>query len=82
MSLFLQGHSLWTIHSTLLFNQMASSYAGARVQDITMLLRTVLRQLPEADAVVVHVGSNDMRRASSELLKLDFKELILALKDK
>jgi hypothetical protein len=48
---------------------------GARVQDITRLLPTVLRQLLGADTVVVHVGSNDIRRASLELLKMDFKEL-------
>jgi hypothetical protein len=37
--------------------------------------------MPGADTVVVHVGSNDIKRASSEHLKVDFKELILALKD-
>ena len=56
-------------------------YPGAQVQDITRLLPTVLPQMPGADTVVVHVGSNDIRRASSEHLKMDFKELILALKD-
>ena len=56
-------------------------YPGARVKDITMLLLTILRQLPGTDAVVVHVGSNDIRRNSSEILKIDFKELILALND-
>jgi hypothetical protein len=37
--------------------------------------------MPGGEAVVVHLGSNYIRRASSELLKTDFKELILALKD-
>jgi hypothetical protein len=31
------------------------------------------RQMPGADTVVVHVGSNYIRRASSEHLKIDFK---------
>jgi hypothetical protein len=52
-----------------------------RVQDITRLSHTILRQLLGADAVVVHVGLNGIRRASLELLKMDFEELILALKD-
>jgi hypothetical protein len=43
-------------------------YPGARVQDIRSLLPTVLPQMPGADTVVVHVGSNDIRRASSELI--------------
>ena len=47
-------------------------YSGARVQDITGLLPTVLRQILGADAVIVHVGSNDIRKASSELLKMYF----------
>jgi hypothetical protein len=34
-------------------------YPGARVQDITRLLPTVLPQMPGADTVVVHVGSKD-----------------------
>ena len=37
--------------------------------------------MPGVDSVVVHVGSNNIRRASSEHLKFAFKELILALKD-
>jgi hypothetical protein len=37
--------------------------------------------MPGADAVVVRVGSNDIRRPSLELLKMYFKELILALED-
>ena len=45
------------------------------------MLPTVLPQMLGADSAVVHVGSNDIRRASSEHLKMDFKELILALKD-
>jgi hypothetical protein len=36
--------------------------------------------MPGADTVVVHVGSNDIRRASLEHLKMDLKELTLALK--
>jgi hypothetical protein len=32
-------------------------------------------------AAIVHVGSNDIRRANSKLLKLDLKELIRTLKD-
>ena len=55
-------------------------YPGARVQNTTRLLPTVLPQMPGADTVVVHVGSNDIRRASLEYLKIDFKELILAFK--
>jgi hypothetical protein len=47
-------------------------YPGPRVQDITRLLPTVITQIPGADTVVVHVGSNDNRRASSEHLKIDF----------
>jgi hypothetical protein len=54
-------------------------YPGARVQDITKQLLTFLRQMPGAGTVVVHVGSNDIRRASSEHLKIYFKELIFVL---
>jgi hypothetical protein len=57
-------------------------YPGAWAQDITRMLPTLLPQMLGADTVALHVGSNDIRRASSEHLKIDFKELILALKDK
>jgi hypothetical protein len=40
-------------------------YPGARIQDKTRLLPTVLPQMPGADTVVIHVGSNNNRRASS-----------------
>ena len=64
-------------------NKAASdcSTTGARVQDITRLPQTVLPQMPGADTVIVHVGSNYIRRASSEHLKMDFNEQILALKE-
>jgi lysophospholipase L1-like esterase len=42
---------------------------------------TVLPTMPGTDTVVVHVGSNDIRRASSEHLKIDLKKVILALRD-
>lgn len=47
---------------------------GAWVQDMTRLLPTVLHQNTGAVAVIVHVGSHDIRVTSSERLKQDFKE--------
>jgi hypothetical protein len=38
-------------------------------------------QSPGADTVMVHVGSNDIMKGSSEQLKIDFKELIGSLLD-
>ena len=46
---------------------------GAQEQDKTRLLPNVLPQMSVADTVVVHVGSIDISRASSEHLKMDIK---------
>ena len=58
-------------------------YPGARVQDITQLLPPILHKLYRGlkRLYVVHVGSNDIGLASSEMLKRDFKVLIKTLKD-
>ena len=40
-----------------------------------------VRQSPGADTVMVHVGSNDIMKGSSEQPKMDFKELIGSLLD-
>jgi hypothetical protein len=53
----------------------------AKVQNITRLLSKAVSQSLGADTVIVHVGSKDIIKGSSEQLKMDFKELIGSLLD-
>uniref|UniRef100_A0A674BQH6 SGNH hydrolase-type esterase domain-containing protein n=1 Tax=Salmo trutta TaxID=8032 RepID=A0A674BQH6_SALTR len=56
-------------------------FPEAKVQDINRLLPKAVRQSPGADTAVVHLGSNDIMKGSSEKLKMDFKEMIGSLLD-
>ncbi|KAL2091709.1 hypothetical protein ACEWY4_011507 [Coilia grayii] len=49
---------------------------GARVEDIQTRVPKVVEQHPTASAIVVHVGSNDIRLQQSEKRKSDFTSLI------
>ena len=49
---------------------------GARVEDVQTRVPEVVEQHPTASAIVVHVGSNDIRLQQSEKLKSDFTSLI------
>ena len=45
---------------------------GATVASLTDMVRDVTLSFPDADQLVIHVGSNDVARQQSELLKRDF----------
>lgn len=49
---------------------------GATVKDMTGFFHYVLHQQPGVAAVVVHEGSNYIKKGKSELMKHDFIELI------
>jgi hypothetical protein len=51
-------------------------YPGAKVKYFTTLLPEAISQNTQTDTVIVHVGFNDTKLASSELLKSDSMELI------
>lgn len=55
-------------------------YPGAKVKDITTPLPEAISQNPQMATVTVHVGFNDTKLASSELLKRYLMELIARLK--
>lgn len=64
------------------FNAVTHCLPGATVRVILGKLPGLLQSLPPSvTQVVVHVGSNDSTRLASELIKTDFKDLFMFLKN-
>ena len=55
-------------------------FPGATVQTITDKVPDIIKSYPEVDRVVIHVGTNDIQKQQSELLKRDFISLFNVLK--
>ncbi|KAK0132998.1 hypothetical protein N1851_031636 [Merluccius polli] len=56
-------------------------FPGGTVNDITEKVRNVLEAHPSVNTMVVHVGTNDIPRQQSEILKHDFIQLLNILKE-
>lgn len=54
-------------------------FPGLRVQEIVSKIPGIIRDHSHLERLVVHVGTNDIRNQQSELLKLDFIELLKVL---
>lgn len=61
-------------------NTRTLCFPGVKIHDILVMFPTIQKQLPEADSLVIHVGSNYIEQGSSECLKQDFMDLIGAAK--
>lgn len=55
-------------------------FPGATVAVITEKIQEVMTSFPAADSLIVHAGTNDVRKQQSELLKRDFIQLFGVLK--
>lgn len=55
-------------------------FPGATVADITAMIPEVAKSFPDAETLVLHIGTNDIRKRQSELLKSDFECLFVLLK--
>ena len=55
-------------------------FPGATVAVITDKIQDVMTSFPAADSLIVHAGTNDVRKQQSELLKRDFIQLFGVLK--
>lgn len=63
------------------FNAKTHCFPGATVSKIVQELPSLLQSMPPTiHRAVIHVGTNDMSQARSELTKRDFKELFNVLK--
>ena len=66
--------------SVYIGNTRTLCFPGVKIQDIQVKIPTIQKQLPEADSLVIHVGSNYIKQGSSECLEQDFMDLIGAAK--
>ena len=55
-------------------------FPGATVAVITDRIQEVTTSFPDADSLIVHVGTNDIKKQQSELLKREFIQLFGVLK--
>jgi hypothetical protein len=55
-------------------------FPGATVVDITDKIQEVAMSFPSADSLLLYVGTNDVGKRQSELLKSDFIRLFSVLK--
>lgn len=51
-------------------------YPGARVKDLIAVFPTIIKQLPNIERFVIHIGSNDVMDRNSQSLKKDFINLL------
>ncbi|KAJ0056059.1 hypothetical protein NL108_018336 [Boleophthalmus pectinirostris] len=56
-----------------------SCHPGALVKDIIDSAPTIIRHHPTVSAVVIHIGTNDLKLQQSEILKDNFKILITTI---
>ena len=76
-SLLILGDSM--VRHVSLLHAETICYPGARVLDINSAISPVLHHHSSVSSVLVHVGSNDISNQQSEILKDNFKTLILIL---
>ncbi|KAG9260322.1 hypothetical protein AMEX_G26567 [Astyanax mexicanus] len=57
------------------------SVSGAKVSDITLQLPSLLKEHQSVERIIIHVGCNDIRNQSTELLKKDFTRLLSSIQD-
>uniref|UniRef100_A0A3Q2W137 SGNH hydrolase-type esterase domain-containing protein n=1 Tax=Haplochromis burtoni TaxID=8153 RepID=A0A3Q2W137_HAPBU len=55
------------------------SFPGATVVDIVDRIPNILASHPQANRLIIHIGTNDIPKQQSELLKLDFLQLFSLL---
>uniref|UniRef100_A0AAX7UZR1 SGNH hydrolase-type esterase domain-containing protein n=1 Tax=Astatotilapia calliptera TaxID=8154 RepID=A0AAX7UZR1_ASTCA len=55
------------------------SFPGATVVDIVDRIPNILASHPQVNRLIIHIGTNDIPKQQSELLKLDFLELFSLL---
>ena len=61
---------------------MVCCLPGARIQDVTDRVQTILKGEGEQPEVVVHVGTNDVGKKGMNILQRDFRELGKMLKSR
>uniref|UniRef100_A0A3B4FU33 SGNH hydrolase-type esterase domain-containing protein n=1 Tax=Pundamilia nyererei TaxID=303518 RepID=A0A3B4FU33_9CICH len=55
------------------------SFPGATVVDIVDRIPNILASHPQVNRLIIHIGTNDIPKQQSELLKLDFLQLFSLL---
>ena len=68
------------IRNVSIFNARTIVFPGSTVVDITDKNQEVATSFPSADSLLLHVGTNDVGKRQSELLKSDFIRLFSVLK--
>ena len=68
------------IRNVSIFNARTMVFPGATVVDITDKIQEVAMSFPSADSLLLYVGTNDVGKRQSELLKSDFIRLFSVLK--
>ena len=68
------------IRHVSLHNAHTVVFPGATVAVITDRIQEVSTSFPDADSLIVHVGTNDIKKQQSELLKREFIQLFGVLK--
>ena len=77
-SVLIVGSSM--VRHTALPGAETCCYPGAKVSDINAIITPLITNHNEVSSVVIHVGSNDIKRQQSELLQEDFKALITTVR--
>uniref|UniRef100_A0AAZ1XXC3 SGNH hydrolase-type esterase domain-containing protein n=1 Tax=Oreochromis aureus TaxID=47969 RepID=A0AAZ1XXC3_OREAU len=77
LSTLVLGDSI--IRNVRMRGALTLSFPGATVVDIVDRIPNILASHPQANRLIIHIGTNDIPKQQSELLKLDFLQLFSLL---
>uniref|UniRef100_A0A668UEC1 SGNH hydrolase-type esterase domain-containing protein n=1 Tax=Oreochromis aureus TaxID=47969 RepID=A0A668UEC1_OREAU len=67
------------VRNVRMMGALTLSFPGATVIDIVDRIPNILASHPQANRLIIHIGTNDIPKQQSELLKLDFLQLFSLL---
>ncbi|CAI5670364.1 unnamed protein product [Oreochromis niloticus] len=77
LSMLVLGDSI--VRNVRMRGALTLSFPGATVVDIVDRIPNILASHPQANRLIIHIGTNDIPKQQSELLKLDFLQLFSLL---